>query len=188
MPLRIHRLDASPEPVNLARLALKRLGLVGKGVEHDWRPTREELERLAKYLDGNPRLHDPHDPRRSVCRGDRDAPGRDLPGRMARSRPVEADAPHPGSQVPWNKSGNDQRIPLFCASGFDAWGLSAAPRAAFLRRTRGTDIPLQLEICLERRFAGRAAGSGSRTFISMICAMKERAACSRQALRSSRSP
>jgi methylase of polypeptide subunit release factors len=48
----VHGLDVSPAPVDLARLALKRLGLGGKGVERDRRPTCEELERLANYLDG----------------------------------------------------------------------------------------------------------------------------------------
>jgi hypothetical protein len=39
----VHGLDISPEPVDLARVALKRLGLIGKGTERDRRPTREEL-------------------------------------------------------------------------------------------------------------------------------------------------
>ena len=31
----VHGLDISPEPVDLARVALKRLGLIGKGTERD---------------------------------------------------------------------------------------------------------------------------------------------------------
>jgi hypothetical protein len=34
----VHELDISPAPVDLARVALKRLGLVGKGAERDRRP------------------------------------------------------------------------------------------------------------------------------------------------------
>ncbi|MGB3691065.1 MAG: hypothetical protein WBA02_17390 [Jannaschia helgolandensis] len=34
----VHGLDISPEPVDLARVALKRLGLIGKGTERDRRP------------------------------------------------------------------------------------------------------------------------------------------------------
>ncbi|MDJ1007459.1 MAG: hypothetical protein QNJ13_06495 [Paracoccaceae bacterium] len=33
----VHGLDISPEPVDLARVALKRLGLIGKGTERDRR-------------------------------------------------------------------------------------------------------------------------------------------------------
>ena len=35
------------EPVALARIALERLGLVGKGNERDRRPTEDELDRLS---------------------------------------------------------------------------------------------------------------------------------------------
>ncbi len=35
----VHGLDISSEPVDLARIALKRLGLIGKGTERDRRPT-----------------------------------------------------------------------------------------------------------------------------------------------------
>ena len=52
----IHGLAISPEPVDLARVALKRLGLIGKGVERDRRPTMEELSRLFRCFGGNVRL------------------------------------------------------------------------------------------------------------------------------------
>jgi len=45
----VHGLDISPEPVDLARVALKRLGLIGKGTERDRRPTTDELNRLFRY-------------------------------------------------------------------------------------------------------------------------------------------
>jgi methylase of polypeptide subunit release factors len=38
----VHGLDISPEPVDLARVALKRLGLIGKCTERDRRPRKDE--------------------------------------------------------------------------------------------------------------------------------------------------
>lgn len=46
----------SHEPVDLARLALKRLSLVGKGVERDRRPTPDAIGKLTQQFDSNPRL------------------------------------------------------------------------------------------------------------------------------------
>ena len=51
----VHGLPIKVEPIDLARIALKRLGLVGKGEERDRRPTQDELDRLIAYFDGNPR-------------------------------------------------------------------------------------------------------------------------------------
>ncbi len=51
----VHGIMVSPEPLDMARIALKRLGLVGKGNERDRRLTSEELERPFKYFDGNER-------------------------------------------------------------------------------------------------------------------------------------
>jgi len=48
----VHGLPYSPEPVDLARNALRMLGLVGKGQERDRRPTKEEVERLVEYFRG----------------------------------------------------------------------------------------------------------------------------------------
>ena len=46
----VHWLDIFSEPVGLARIALKRLGLIGKGTERDRRPTRDELNLLNLRL------------------------------------------------------------------------------------------------------------------------------------------
>jgi integrase len=51
----VHGLPVKVEPVDLARIALKRLELVGKGEERDRRPTQDELDRLIAHFDGNPR-------------------------------------------------------------------------------------------------------------------------------------
>ena len=51
----VHGLPVKVEPVDLARGALKRLGLVGKSNERDRRPTDEELQKLFVHWDGNDR-------------------------------------------------------------------------------------------------------------------------------------
>ncbi len=51
----VHGLTVPVEAIDLARIALKRLGLVGKGVERDRRPTDEEIERLITYFSAKPR-------------------------------------------------------------------------------------------------------------------------------------
>jgi integrase len=51
----VHDLTYSPEPVDLARIALKRLGLVGKGNERNRRPSQEELYSLIRYFEGSNR-------------------------------------------------------------------------------------------------------------------------------------
>lgn len=51
----VHGIVISKEPIELARVALRRLGLIGKGRERDRRPTQAELDALITHLDGNPR-------------------------------------------------------------------------------------------------------------------------------------
>ncbi|MCV6594036.1 MAG: tyrosine-type recombinase/integrase [Silicimonas sp.] len=117
----VHGLDFSPEPVDLARVALKRLGLIGKGTERDRRPSTDELNRLFRCFDDNERLTTPMTRivkfavatamrLDEICRvewSDLDVDRRML---LIRDR-----------KDPRNKTGNDQRIPLFAATGFDAW-------------------------------------------------------------------
>jgi hypothetical protein len=50
----VHGVILSVEPLTLARTALARLGLVGKGNERDRRPTQDELDRLVAAFDANP--------------------------------------------------------------------------------------------------------------------------------------
>ena len=47
----VHVLPLSVEPVDVSRPALKRLSLVGRGVERDQRPTEDEVARLMNYFD-----------------------------------------------------------------------------------------------------------------------------------------
>ena len=51
----VHGIAVSVEPVALARIALKRLGLVGKAKSRDRRPTQDELDRIFAHLEGKPR-------------------------------------------------------------------------------------------------------------------------------------
>lgn len=59
LPSAVHGLPVSPEQVDLARVALKRLGLVGKAQERDRRPAQEELDQLLAYFEGNSRQKSP---------------------------------------------------------------------------------------------------------------------------------
>lgn len=115
----VHGLTISPEPLDMARLALKRIGLVGKGMERDRRPSEDELTRLIDYFEGNPRQTIPM---ASVIRfaiatamrqeeifrvtwGDYSARTKMLTIRDRKD--------------PREKVGNDQRIPLLKVSGYD---------------------------------------------------------------------
>lgn len=51
----IHGYSVTTEPVSQARVALKRLGLIGKSAERDRRPSEQELNRLFSYFSRNPR-------------------------------------------------------------------------------------------------------------------------------------
>jgi hypothetical protein len=55
----VHGIVVSTEAIDLARIALGRLGLVGKGEERDRRPTQDELDRIIKALETNIRQQIP---------------------------------------------------------------------------------------------------------------------------------
>ena len=55
----VHGVVVSTEPIDLARIALARLGLVGKGDERDRRPTQDELDRIVSALEANIRQQIP---------------------------------------------------------------------------------------------------------------------------------
>jgi integrase len=119
----VHGLPVRVEPVDLARIALKRLHLIGKGKERDRRPTQEELDRLIKYFEANPRQIVPVGRiirfavatamrQDEICRvtwSDVDARTKMLTIRDRKD--------------PRDKDGNHQRIPLFAANGYDAWSI-----------------------------------------------------------------
>lgn len=125
----VHGLPVRVEPVDLARIALKRLGLVGKGQERDRRPTDEELARLVAHFDGNSRQFIPM-------------------GRIIKFAVATAMRQEEICRVTWSdlnertkmltirdrkdpreKKGNDQRIPLLSVSGYDGLVLIEEQRA-----------------------------------------------------------
>lgn len=136
----VHGLEIRVEGVDLARVALKRLGLIGKGIERDRRPTTAELSRLFRCFDENARLTMPMTRivqfaiatamrLDEICRADWS--DLDIDRRMLLIR---------DRKDPRNKAGNDQRIPLFAATGFDAWALVMA-QAKHLGKANGPIFP-----------------------------------------------
>ncbi len=125
----VHGVAAKVEPIDLGRLALKRLGLVGKSNERDRRPTEEELEKLFGHWGANDRQLIPMTRivrfaiatamrQEEICR----VTWNDLNARtkmlLIRDR-----------KDPREKKGNDQRIPLLAVSGYDAMALIEDQRA-----------------------------------------------------------
>jgi integrase len=117
----VHGIVVSTESINLARIALTRLGLVGKGDERDRRPTQDELDRLIAAFDSNPRQQIPLGRiirfavatamrQDEICRIEWADIDRDNKMLLVRNR-----------KDPRRKNGNDQRIPLLDVSGYDAW-------------------------------------------------------------------
>ena len=124
----VHGLPVKAEPVDLGRIALKRLGLVGHSNERDRRPTNEELEKLIGHFDANPRQIIPM-------------------GRIIKFAVATAMRQEEIFKVTWSdlniqtkmltirdrkdprrKKGNDQRIPLLAVSGYDAAELTEEQR------------------------------------------------------------
>lgn len=125
----VHGLPVKVEPIDLARIALKRLGLVGHSNERDRRPTDEEIEKLIAHFDGNERQIIPM-------------------GRIIKFAIATAMRQEEICRVTWSdlntrtkmltirdrkdprqKKGNDQRIPLLAVSGYDAMALIEEQRA-----------------------------------------------------------
>lgn len=125
----VHGLPAKVEPIDLARIALKRLGLIGKSNERDRRPTEEEIARLVAHFEGNERQLIPMGRiiqfaiatamrQEEICR----VTWSDL---NARTKMLTIR----DRKDPRAKKGNDQRIPLLSVSGYDAFALIEEQRA-----------------------------------------------------------
>lgn len=114
----VHGIYASTEGIDLARIALTRLGLIGKSNERDRRPTDAEIDAILSHLEANPRLTIPV-------------------GRIIRFAIATAMRQDEICRVTWadynartkmlhirdrkdprRKKGNDQWIPLLDVSGF----------------------------------------------------------------------
>jgi integrase len=134
----VHGVILSAEPIALARVALTRLTLVGKGNERDRRPTQDELDRLIASFEAN-RLQQ-------------------IPiGRIIRFAVATAMRQDEICRVEWNdfdphkntllirdrrdprrKSGNSQRIPLLDVTGYDPVAIIEEQRS--LAGKRGSRI------------------------------------------------
>jgi integrase len=125
----VHGIDVSIEPVQLARMALKQLGLIGKGNERDRRPTEDELTQLFARFDGNDRQVIPMGRiikfaiatamrQEEIFRATWDDFNAQTKMLTIRDR-----------KDPRQKKGNDQRIPLLKVSGYDAVALIEEQRA-----------------------------------------------------------
>lgn len=118
----IHGIEVPTEQIKLARVALRRLSLVDKGNERDRRPTREELDRIIRLHDGNPRQTIPLGRivkfavatamRQEICT--LTWPDVDFAAQLAIVR---------NRKDPRRKSGNHQKVPLLDVTGFDAIAL-----------------------------------------------------------------
>jgi integrase len=119
----VHGVAVDAEAVRLARVALRRLGLVGAADERDRRPTEKELGRLFAHFDANPRYTIPMT--RVVKFAIATAMRIDEIFRIEwhtldeRTRTILV----PDRKDPRKKDGNDQRVPLLAATGYDAWEL-----------------------------------------------------------------
>ncbi len=119
----IHGVPTTVEHVDLARIALGRLGLVGKGKERNRRPTEDEISALLNYFQTGGGTCFPMGRiicfaiatamrQEEICR----VTWADLSPRM-RTLIVR------DRKDPKEKKGNDQTIPLLSVSGYDAWAL-----------------------------------------------------------------
>ncbi|MFN3585785.1 site-specific integrase [Phenylobacterium sp.] len=125
----VHGLPTAVEPINLGRIALKRLGLIGKSNERDRRPTEEELAKLIRYFETKNRQIIPL-------------------GRIIKFAIATAMRQEEIFRVTWDdytertkmllirdrkdprsKKGNDQRIPLLSVSGYDPVALIQEQRS-----------------------------------------------------------
>jgi integrase len=116
----LHGLQANTEAVRLARVALRRMGAVGRGQERDRRPTEDELETLFARFNSNrgtalPLATIVKFAIATAMRLDEIVriEWKDLD---ARTRTILVS----DRKDPRNKDGNDQRVPLLDVTGYDA--------------------------------------------------------------------
>jgi hypothetical protein len=76
----VHGVTVSTESIDLTRIALARLGLVGKGNERDRRPTQDELDRI---IAGKRTATDPCGTHHTICSRNGDEAGRNRSRGMA---------------------------------------------------------------------------------------------------------
>ncbi len=117
----VHGIAVSPEEVKLARVALKRLDLIGDPQERDRRSTQNELDDLVKYFDEKPRQLIPVGRligfavatairQEEICKFEWSDV--DIQRRLVTVR---------NRKDPRRKDGNHQRVPMLSLTGYDAW-------------------------------------------------------------------
>lgn len=135
----VHGIDASAEEVRLARIALGHLGLVGRSVERDRRPTQDEIDELIEYFESNPRQVIPMGRivryaiattmrQEEICQPE--WPDVDIKKRLVLLR---------DRKDPRHKIGNHQKIPLLNLTGYDAWEILLQQR--IITRGQGRIFP-----------------------------------------------
>jgi len=102
----VHGVSVSPEPVELAHIALKRLGIIGKSRARERRPSAKELDRLIRYLDAQSAPAHSHGADRALRRRCGDAPGGDHPHTVGRHRRRR---PHGHGPRPQGPEGQDRQ-------------------------------------------------------------------------------
>ena len=135
----IHGVKISTEEVDLARVALRRLGLIGRSIERDRRPTQYELDRLINYFENFTKTDIPvaRIIKFAVATGMRQS-------EICRIQWEDVDARTRCVIVrdrkdPRKKQGNDQRVPLLNLTGYDAWALLEEQR--FVSKSTGRVFP-----------------------------------------------
>jgi len=119
----VHGIRVDTESVRLGRIALEILGLVGRSVERDRRPTQDEISRLLEYFDTRSNMIIP------VGRIIRFAIASAMrQGEICRIKWSDVDLQKRVVLVrdrkdPRRKEGNNQRVPLLNLTGYDAWHL-----------------------------------------------------------------
>lgn len=132
----VHGISVSIESIDLARIALKRLGLIGKSKERDRRPTQDEIDRIIEYADANPRQTIPVGRivkfaiatamrEEEICRIEEQDINEVTRIIVIRDR-----------KDPRNKDGNHQKVPLIDATGYDAWAILQEQRQSCRRGKR----------------------------------------------------
>jgi integrase len=126
----VHGVHTPVEEINLARVALNRLGLIGKSRERDRRPSQEELDDLFKFFDANERYRAPMSRivrfaiatamrQSEICSIQWDDV--DMRRRIVTVR---------DRKDPRQKDGNHQKVPLVGLTGYDAWEIINEQRRA----------------------------------------------------------
>ncbi len=132
----VHGITVNTEAVRLARVALRRLGLVGPSAERDRRPTQQELDKLFAHFDNNPRMTIPMS--RVIKFAIATAMRIDEIFRIEwttldeRTRTIIV----PDRKDPRRKDGNHQRVPLLAVTGYDAWAILQEQRELRLNPAR----------------------------------------------------